>query len=107
MQAMRKGDNPLTKFIVSADAVNADECLMTKIQEMSLNYHFKVEQQAGSSTIEFFGFNGESQLTSLLTLCQKDHPILFRTQELPEYGESLQWWRLKGGRKEQPWKTWI
>ncbi|KAJ8477468.1 hypothetical protein OPV22_021195 [Ensete ventricosum] len=38
--------------------VNADECLMTKIQEMSLNYHFKVEQQAGSSTIEFFGFNG-------------------------------------------------
>ncbi|KAK8961548.1 Glucomannan 4-beta-mannosyltransferase 9 [Platanthera guangdongensis] len=31
--------------------VNADECLMTRIQEMSLNYHFKVEQESGSSTL--------------------------------------------------------
>ncbi|XP_008787118.2 glucomannan 4-beta-mannosyltransferase 9-like [Phoenix dactylifera] len=38
--------------------VNADECLMTRIQEMSLNYHFKIEQQSGSSTFAFFGFNG-------------------------------------------------
>ncbi|XP_073103536.1 probable glucomannan 4-beta-mannosyltransferase 11 isoform X3 [Elaeis guineensis] len=39
-------------------AVNADECLMTRIQEMSLDYHFKIEQEAGSSTCAFFGFNG-------------------------------------------------
>ncbi|KAI3864315.1 hypothetical protein MKX03_004523 [Papaver bracteatum] len=38
--------------------VNADECIMTRIQEMSLNYHFKVEQEVGSSTYAFFGFNG-------------------------------------------------
>ncbi|KAG1342516.1 putative glucomannan 4-beta-mannosyltransferase 11 [Cocos nucifera] len=38
--------------------VNADECLMTRIQEMSLDYHFKIEQEAGSSTCAFFGFNG-------------------------------------------------
>ncbi|WOL02691.1 putative mannan synthase 11 [Canna indica] len=38
--------------------VNASECIMTRIQEMSLNYHFKVEQQSGSSTMAFFGFNG-------------------------------------------------
>ncbi|KAH7656355.1 Glucomannan 4-beta-mannosyltransferase protein [Dioscorea alata] len=38
--------------------VNADECMMTRIQEMSLNYHFKIEQEAGSSTFAFFGFNG-------------------------------------------------
>ncbi|PKA59442.1 Glucomannan 4-beta-mannosyltransferase 9 [Apostasia shenzhenica] len=38
--------------------VNADECLMTRIQEMSMDYHFKVEQEAGSSTFAFFGFNG-------------------------------------------------
>ncbi|XP_020255481.1 glucomannan 4-beta-mannosyltransferase 9-like isoform X2 [Asparagus officinalis] len=38
--------------------VNADECLMTRIQEMSLNYHFKIEQESGSSTYAFFGFNG-------------------------------------------------
>ncbi|KAK8921785.1 Glucomannan 4-beta-mannosyltransferase 9 [Platanthera zijinensis] len=38
--------------------VNADDCMMTRIQEMSLNYHFKVEQQSGSSTVSFFGFNG-------------------------------------------------
>ncbi|ERM98506.1 hypothetical protein AMTR_s00072p00194730 [Amborella trichopoda] len=38
--------------------VNADECLMTRLQEMSLDYHFSVEQEVGSSTYAFFGFNG-------------------------------------------------
>ncbi|KAJ0966592.1 hypothetical protein J5N97_023509 [Dioscorea zingiberensis] len=38
--------------------VNADECLMTRLQEMSLDYHFSVEQEVGSSTYSFFGFNG-------------------------------------------------
>uniref|UniRef100_A0A0D9WSA5 glucomannan 4-beta-mannosyltransferase n=1 Tax=Leersia perrieri TaxID=77586 RepID=A0A0D9WSA5_9ORYZ len=38
--------------------VNANECLMTRMQEMSLDYHFKVEQEVGSSTHAFFGFNG-------------------------------------------------
>ncbi|RDX63333.1 Glucomannan 4-beta-mannosyltransferase 9, partial [Mucuna pruriens] len=38
--------------------VNADECLMTRMQEMSLDYHFLVEQEVGSSTYAFFGFNG-------------------------------------------------
>ncbi|KAK3036361.1 hypothetical protein RJ639_032130, partial [Escallonia herrerae] len=38
--------------------VNADECLMTRLQEMSLDYHFTVEQEVGSSTCSFFGFNG-------------------------------------------------
>ncbi|KAK2634180.1 hypothetical protein Ddye_028972 [Dipteronia dyeriana] len=38
--------------------VNADECMMTRMQEMSLDYHFKVEQEVGSATYAFFGFNG-------------------------------------------------
>ncbi|CAL5207359.1 unnamed protein product [Lathyrus oleraceus] len=38
--------------------VNADECLMTRMQEMSLDYHFTVEQEVGSCTYAFFGFNG-------------------------------------------------
>ncbi|KAK1403384.1 Mannan synthase [Heracleum sosnowskyi] len=38
--------------------VNADECLMTRLQEMSLDYHFNVEQEVGSTTCQFFGFNG-------------------------------------------------
>lgn len=38
--------------------VNADECLLTRMQEMSLDYHFTVEQEVGSSTYAFFGFNG-------------------------------------------------
>ncbi|XP_010540228.1 PREDICTED: probable mannan synthase 11 isoform X3 [Tarenaya hassleriana] len=38
--------------------VNANECLMTRIQEMSLNYHFMAEQECGSSLHAFFGFNG-------------------------------------------------
>lgn len=31
---------------------------MTRMQEMSLDYHFTVEQEVGSSTCAFFGFNG-------------------------------------------------
>ncbi|XP_068341741.1 glucomannan 4-beta-mannosyltransferase 9-like [Pyrus communis] len=31
---------------------------MTRMQEMSLDYHFTVEQEVGSSTHAFFGFNG-------------------------------------------------
>ncbi|KAJ3677385.1 hypothetical protein LUZ60_003109 [Juncus effusus] len=38
--------------------VNANECLMTRMQEMSMDYHFKVEQESGSSSIAFFGYNG-------------------------------------------------
>ncbi|XP_035821918.1 glucomannan 4-beta-mannosyltransferase 1-like isoform X2 [Zea mays] len=38
--------------------VNADECILTRIQEMSLNYHFAVEQEVGSACHAFFGFNG-------------------------------------------------
>ncbi|XP_071711383.1 glucomannan 4-beta-mannosyltransferase 2-like [Rutidosis leptorrhynchoides] len=38
--------------------VNSDECLLTRMQEMSLDYHFTVEQEAGSATHAFFGFNG-------------------------------------------------
>uniref|UniRef100_A0A804LZT9 Mannan synthase 7 n=1 Tax=Zea mays TaxID=4577 RepID=A0A804LZT9_MAIZE len=39
-------------------AVNYDVCLMTRIQKMSLDYHFKVEQESGSFVYSFFGFNG-------------------------------------------------
>lgn len=38
--------------------VNSDECMMTRMQEMSLDYHFIVEQEVGSSSCAFFGFNG-------------------------------------------------
>ncbi|KAJ1268571.1 hypothetical protein BS78_07G145400 [Paspalum vaginatum] len=38
--------------------VNSDECLLTRFQEMSLDYHFKYEQEAGSAVYSFFGFNG-------------------------------------------------
>ena len=33
------------------------ECLLMRTQEMSMDYHFKVEQQAGSSLCYFFGYN--------------------------------------------------
>lgn len=54
-------------------AVNADECLMTKMQEMSFGYHFTVEQEVGSTAHEFFGFNGrlftpENNFTILVLL---------------------------------------
>ncbi|KAL3828533.1 hypothetical protein ACJIZ3_017335 [Penstemon smallii] len=38
--------------------VNADECFLTRMQEMSLDYQFTVEEEGGSSVHAFFGFNG-------------------------------------------------
>lgn len=59
-------------------AVNADECLMTRMQEMSLDYHFTVEQEVGSSTYAFFGFNGKKERKkSTLFLGKKKTKIFF------------------------------
>ena len=52
----------ILKHLVVVSAVNSDECLMTRMQEMSLDYHFTVEQEVGSSTHAFFGFNGKYSL---------------------------------------------
>ncbi|KAE8690543.1 Glucomannan 4-beta-mannosyltransferase 2 [Hibiscus syriacus] len=49
-------------------SVNADECLMTRMQEMSLDYHFTVEQEVGSSTYAFFGFNGTAGVWRIAAL---------------------------------------
>lgn len=48
--------------------VNADECIMTRLQELSLDYHFSVEQEVGSSTSSFFGFNGTAGVWRLSAL---------------------------------------
>ncbi|KAJ7970532.1 glucomannan 4-beta-mannosyltransferase 9-like [Quillaja saponaria] len=48
--------------------VNANECLMTRMQEMSLDYHFIVEQEVGSSTYGFFGFNGTAGIWRIAAL---------------------------------------
>lgn len=45
--------------------MNADECLLTRMQEMSLDYHFTVEQEVGSATHAFFGFNGNEMFAFL------------------------------------------
>eukprot|EP00958_Prasinococcus_capsulatus_P004003 scaffold375_cov378-Prasinococcus_capsulatus_cf.AAC.8 len=37
---------------------NTDESMLTKVQEISLNYHIKCEQYARFSTGNFFNFNG-------------------------------------------------
>ncbi|KFK44470.1 hypothetical protein AALP_AA1G260600 [Arabis alpina] len=38
--------------------MNANKCLMTRMQEMTLNYHFMAEQESGSNRHAFFSFNG-------------------------------------------------
>ncbi|KAJ3693096.1 hypothetical protein LUZ60_012191 [Juncus effusus] len=48
--------------------VNSNECLLTRLQEMSLDYHFGVEQEVGSSTYSFFGFNGTAGVWRLKAL---------------------------------------
>ncbi|KAL3620163.1 Glucomannan 4-beta-mannosyltransferase 2 [Castilleja foliolosa] len=42
----------------SPGQMNSNECMLTRMQEMSLDYHFTVEQEVGSATHAFFGFNG-------------------------------------------------
>ncbi|KAJ0841331.1 putative glucomannan 4-beta-mannosyltransferase [Helianthus annuus] len=41
---------------------------MTRMQEMSLDYHFKVEQESGSITYAFFGFNGTAGVWRMAAL---------------------------------------
>ncbi|CAL9093789.1 unnamed protein product [Musa acuminata var. zebrina] len=48
--------------------VNSDECLMARMQEMSLDYHFTVEQEVGSSAYAFFGFNGTAGVWRIAAL---------------------------------------
>ncbi|MQM05886.1 hypothetical protein Taro_038709 [Colocasia esculenta] len=50
------------------DFVNFKECLMTRIQKISLDYHFKVEQEAGSTAYAFFGFNGTAGIWRISAL---------------------------------------
>lgn len=38
--------------------VNDTMSLLTRVQKMFFDYHFKVEQEAGSATFSFFSFNG-------------------------------------------------
>ncbi|KQK15078.1 hypothetical protein BRADI_1g20500v3 [Brachypodium distachyon] len=38
--------------------VNDTSSLLTRVQKMFFDYHFKVEQEAGSATFAFFSFNG-------------------------------------------------
>ncbi|KAJ3673794.1 hypothetical protein LUZ60_005786 [Juncus effusus] len=48
--------------------VNYKVSLMTQIQRMSLDYHFKVEQESGSATFSFFGFNGTAGVWRVKTI---------------------------------------
>ncbi|CAA6660739.1 unnamed protein product [Spirodela intermedia] len=48
--------------------VNSDECLLTRMQEMWLDYHFTVEQEFGSFAYSFFGFNGTSGVWRIAAL---------------------------------------
>lgn len=79
--------------------VNADECLMTRLQEMSLDYHFNVEQEVGSSTCQFFGFNGKPEIHLLIqynssqTKSMQGHTVKVMVlwfQVLPVFGGSKQ-----------------
>ncbi|URE04031.1 Glucomannan 4-beta-mannosyltransferase 9, partial [Musa troglodytarum] len=58
----------LTSLCYACIAVNSNECLMTRMQEMSLDYHFTVEQEVGSSTYAFFGFNGTAGVWRIAAL---------------------------------------
>ncbi|KAI4302282.1 hypothetical protein MLD38_038055 [Melastoma candidum] len=37
--------------------VNAGECMLTRLQQIFLDFHFTIEQELGSAVHDFFGFN--------------------------------------------------
>ncbi|KAI3924173.1 hypothetical protein MKX01_029708 [Papaver californicum] len=49
---------------------NSSECIMTRIQEVSLNFHFKVEQEIGSFAYAFFSFNGTAGVWRLTAITE-------------------------------------
>ncbi|CAI7801671.1 unnamed protein product [Closterium sp. NIES-54] len=52
-------DNPRAAFVQTRWVfANADESVLTRVQEISLNYHLKCEQYARFATGNFFNFNG-------------------------------------------------
>lgn len=75
--------------------MNSDECLMTRMQEMSLDYHFTVEQEAGSSTYAFFGFNGDRASLYNKLFCQYRLDPLCMVDKI--YVLALSKWLLKFG----------
>lgn len=108
------------KFCLSCLAVNANDCLLTRMQEMSMDYHFKVEQEAGSSLCNFFGYNGMilarlchcncSLLSFSSTSFSEALRILYaheRIQELLECGEGKWLMNPVVGRTELRQKIWI
>ncbi|XP_051120535.1 glucomannan 4-beta-mannosyltransferase 2-like isoform X2 [Andrographis paniculata] len=48
--------------------VNVDECLLTRFQEIYLDYHFTCEQEVGSSNYAFFGFNGSGGIWKIAAI---------------------------------------
>nr|GMD52735.1 glucomannan 4-beta-mannosyltransferase 9-like [Ipomoea batatas] len=48
--------------------VNANECMLTRLQEMSMDHHFSVEQEVGSAFHAFFGFNGTAGIWRIAAL---------------------------------------
>jgi hypothetical protein len=107
-------------------AVNYDVCLMTRIQKMSLDYHFKVEQESGSSMHAFFGFNGkrfnQKQSYEFSTVSFLEHAGEMRNNILIRKVFNCIWLKLlqerlvcggyqlllkqEGGRIAPLWKTW-
>lgn len=81
---------------------------MTRMQEMSLDYHFTVEQEVGSSTYAFFGFNGNYPLSKI-----QFFPSFFRIYFLSELSEGMKYsrhtgtagvWRINALNEAGGWK---
>uniref|UniRef100_A0A0A9A7S6 Pco115279a n=1 Tax=Arundo donax TaxID=35708 RepID=A0A0A9A7S6_ARUDO len=81
--------NPSLAFVQTRwKFMNANDCLLTRMQEMSMDYHFKVEQDRNC----FFH-------AASLKIC-------FIIQELPEYGEHKLLSNPVAGRIELLLRTW-
>ena len=91
---------------------------------MSLDYHFTVEQEVGSATHAFFGFNGiciflfyslrtdiiNSIVNNIVLGCSRigdNEEVIYALQARQVFGELVPSMRQEDGKTGQQWKTWI
>ncbi|RWW16439.1 hypothetical protein BHE74_00006085 [Ensete ventricosum] len=86
------------------NAANSNECLMTRMQEMSLDYHFTVEQEVGSSTYAFFGFNGEFFVHVLLGKAPFDLSVNHIVDSVVFFTGTAGVWRIAALNEAGGWK---
>ena len=97
-------DNPDVGFVQARWVyANGNESLLTRVQEIGLNYHIKCEQVARFASGAFFNFNGAARFGRMLH--PEDAHVLC-VQARQACGAARASRRLAAGTTARRWRTW-